>query len=342
MVIAMMIPSFHEIEFVNHAYLPFVVAAACFALALSLYKYYKIKHVLHRLVFARWNFLLLKHSSSIKRMMKTFFFYGGILFLLLALLRPTWDKKEEEVMQEGRDVLIAIDISRSMLASDEKPNRLHLIKEKVRKLLSNLSCERVGLVLFSGASLIQCPLTKDYHAFFMFLDQVGVESISSGSTSLDQPIQSALKVFQDVSTEATKLLILFTDGEDFGGNVRDLQSRIQEEKLCIITCGVGSLHGAPVPILDQEGKQIGYEKDDENQIIMSCLNETLLQQLAQDSGGIYVHIKSDQDSDLVQIIQKVESFEKYQMQEHKVSSLQEQYPYCVAISLVCFLLEWIV
>jgi Ca-activated chloride channel family protein len=228
-----------------------------------------------------------------------------------------------------------------MLATDQKPNRLQLVKEKIKKLLSNLSCERVGLVLFSGASLMQCPLTKDYHAFCMFLDQMSIESISSGSTALDQPIETALKVFKDVSNSATKLLVLFTDGEDFAGNVKALQSKIAEENLCIVTCGVGTVHGAPIPVLTDEGRQVGYEKDAQGNIIMSCLNEPLLQQIAQDSGGTYVHIQQNSDDDLVTIIHKVESFEKYQMQERQVSTLQEQYPYFVAASLVCFLLEWI-
>ncbi len=339
--VVIMISMISDIEFSNLVYIPLVCLIAGIAFIVSLYKYYRINRVVKNLVSPTWSALLIKHGSRIKRIFKTTFFYCGLIGLLLAILRPSWDKKEESVMQEGRDVLIAIDISRSMLATDQKPNRLHLVKEKIRKLLSNLSCERVGLVLFSGASLMQCPLTKDYHAFFMFLDQISIESISSGSTALDQPITTALKVFKDVSHSATKLLVLFTDGEDFAGNVKALQPRIIEENLCIVTCGVGTVHGAPVPVLDQEGRQVGYEKDEQGSIIMSCLNEPLLQQIAQDSHGMYVHIKNDSDDDLVHIINKVESFEKYQMEERQVSTLQEQYPYFVAASLVCFLLEWI-
>lgn len=336
-----MISMIYDIEFSNSVYIPIIWLLAGIVFAVLCYKYYKINRVLRRLVSPVWYNLLIKHGSKIKRFFKIVLFYLGIIGLLLAVLRPSWDKKEESVKQEGRDVLIAIDISRSMLATDQKPNRLQLVKEKVRKLLSNLSCERVGLVLFSGASFLQCPLTKDYHAFFMFLDQISIESISSGSTALDQPIENALHVFKDVSQSATKLLVLFTDGEDFAGNVKVLQPKIIEENLCIVTCGVGTMHGAPVPVLDQEGRQIGYEKDAQGNIIMTCLNELLLQQIAQDSHGIYVHIKQDSDDDVVSIIHKVESFEKYQMEDRQVSTLQEQYPYFVAASLVCFLLEWI-
>ena len=231
-----MISMMYNIEFSNSAYIPLVCLIAGSVFLVTLYKYYRIKRVLAQLVSPVWHSLLIQHGSMLKKSFKTFLFYFGILGLLLAVLRPSWDKKEESVMQEGRDVLIAIDISRSMLAADQKPNRLQLVKEKIKKLLSNLSCERVGLVLFSGASLMQCPLTKDYHAFFMFLDQMSIESISSGSTALDQPIETALKVFKDVSNSATKLLVLFTDGEDFAGNVKALQPKIVEEHLCIVTC----------------------------------------------------------------------------------------------------------
>ncbi|MBP6892271.1 VWA domain-containing protein, partial [Candidatus Babeliales bacterium] len=173
---------------------------------------YKSKHALQKLTASKWRKKLILHGSMIQKIVKNIFFFIGCLFVAIALLRPQWDKKEEKVQQEGRDLLIAVDISRSMLGQDVKPNRLEFAKQKIKKIVMNLSCERIGLLLFSGDTVVQCPLTKDYSAFFMFLAQLDVETISSGTTTLDGAIAQALAVFENMPTKRTKLLCLFTDG----------------------------------------------------------------------------------------------------------------------------------
>ena len=219
----------------------------------------------------------------------------GIVFLLGAFLRPQWGKQEQMVTQEGRDLIIAVDISRSMLAQDVKPNRLTFAKEKIKKLLYNLSCERVGLIVFSGSTIIQCPLTTDYAAFFLFLDQLDVDTISQGTTALDQAIKASLQVFESIPTRKTKLLIAFTDGEDFSSNLQGVKDRVIADGLSIFTVGVGTDHGAPVPILNDQQKQIGWEKDEHGKVIMSRLNEKLLIDISMQSGGKYVHAVAGDD-----------------------------------------------
>src|SRR5207244_4500475 len=139
------------------------------------------KKVLTYLTASQWHKQLIFHFSPFKKTVKSIFLVLGITFLCIALLRPQWDKTEQKIAQEGRDLFIALDVSRSMLAKDCAPNRLECAKSKIKELVRNLSCERVGLILFSGSALVQCPLTSDYSAFHMFLDQVDVETISSGS-----------------------------------------------------------------------------------------------------------------------------------------------------------------
>ncbi len=305
-----------------------------------MYKWFKFYKIIQKLTSKKFKSLLIKNGSLIRYSCKTFLFLGGFGLLMLALLQPQWDKKEEIVEQEGRDLLIAVDISRSMLAQDEKPNRLEFAKQKIKKLLYNLSCERVGLILFSGTTVFQCPLTTDYAAFFMFLDQIDAETISTGTTSIDQAIRQALGVFDKMQTKKTKLLCIFTDGEDFSTNLSGIKEQATQQGLSIVTFGIGSEHGAPVPIIDQSGQQNGFEKDEDGIIVMSKLNEGILSNLSKQTGGKYLHA-TESDQDVAELIRFVDTFEKDKLEDKTVDRLQEKYHYFVAGSFMCFVLEWL-
>jgi Ca-activated chloride channel family protein len=283
---------------------------------------------------------VLKNFSFISIYIKALLWVVTIFFLCLVLLRPQWDKKEEEVAQEGRDLLIALDISRSMLGQDLHPNRLDFAKEKIKKLLHNLSCERVGLIIFSGATVVQCPLTTDYAAFFMFLDQLDADTISSGSTAIDQAISKSISIFERMPSKKTKLLFAFTDGEDFSRNLADVKTKAAQQGISIFTIGVGTVHGAPVPIVKSDGVIDGFEKDSQGHVVMSRLNEGILQNIAQQCGGKYIRV-TQSDDDIKMLIHAVQSFEKDKFQDKKVNGLQEQYPYFVAVAWLALLLEWL-
>lgn len=283
---------------------------------------------------------ILLHYSYYKKLLKIALIGIGTFFIFMTLLRPQWDKKEEKISQQGRDVLIAIDISRSMLAQDFKPNRLEFAKSKIKKLLYNLSCERVGLIVFSSSTFVQCPLTKDYSAFLMFLDKLSVDTISQGTTAIDQAIKEGLRVFDANPTQKTKLLIVFTDGEDFSTDLQGVQKQAEENRLSICSFGVGTPHGAPIPIIDNNGKQIGWEKDEHNNVVMSRLNENLLKSIAYQTGGTYVRAV-ESDDDILSLIRMINKFEKDSFDDTTFDTYQEQYPYFIAVSFFCFALEWI-
>ena len=318
----------------------YVIGMTMFVACCLLWKTYKFYSIVQTLVPTKWKSFLLKNASYIRYGVKTSLFFIGFIFLMLALLQPQWDKKEEKVEQEGRDLLIAVDISRSMLAQDEKPNRLEFTKQKIKKLLYNLSCERVGLLLFAGSTVLQCPLTTDYPAFFMFLDQLDVETFSPGTTTIDQAIRHAINIFDSMPTKKTKLLCLFTDGEDFSTNLTGIKEKAAEQGISIFAFGVGSEFGAPVPIIDQYGKQQGFEKDDSGNVIMSKLNEGILKNLSKQTGGKYIHA-TESDKDIQDLIRCVEGFDKDTFDDKTIGKLQEKYFYFVIVSLICFALEWL-
>lgn len=309
-------------------------------LILILYRFIRMNHVRKKLAGTGKARMFLRHCSLGKISIKTILLTIGLISLFMAFLRPMWNKKEQVVEQTGRDLFIALDISRSMLAADVSPNRLTVAKEKIKKLLPLLSCERVGLILFSGSSIMQCPLTTDYDAFLMFLDQIDAETVSSGTTALDQAILKAMESFGAMPDKKNKLLVIFTDGEDFSSNLSDIKKKAAAAGLHIFTLGVGTPEGAPIPLYDPYGKQIGHQKDSKGNVVISRLNEGILKSVAQDSGSIYLHMTAD-DSDLQSLVRALTAFEKEKLEDKKLTLLEDQYHYFLIISFGCLLLEWI-
>ena len=192
-----------------------------------------------------------------------------------------------------------------------------------------LSCERVGLILFSGSSIIQCPLTTDYGAFLMFLDAIDVETVSAEQQRIDQAIANSIWTHLGLMKDKkNKLLVIFTDGEDFSSNLATIKREAIQKGLHIFTVGVGTQEGAPrLPLYDPYGKQIGHQLDDKGNVVITRLNEGILRSVAQDSGTIYMSATSD-DSDLRSLVRAVSSFEK---EKSKIKKLL-----CLKINIIIF------
>ena len=292
------------------------------------------------LVAQRWQGVLLPGFSSLKSIFKAVLLGIGFLGLFLALLQPQWGKKEHKVEQEGRELLVALDISRSMMAADVKPNRLAFAKSKIKQLVKLLGAERVGLLVFSGDAFIQCPLTRDTGAFSLFLDNVDAETISSGTTSIAQAISKAMSTFASLPTRKNKILVIFTDGEDFSTGLTQIKEDAKKVGLHIFTYGVGTEEGAPIPLLSETGISAGYQKDESGKVIFSCLNRGILQALSRESGGKYIDPTQD-SNDLQSLVLCVERYEKEKFEDKDIELEEERYPYFLAVSFLCFLVEWV-
>ncbi len=288
----------------------------------------------------QWRPRLLYHYSERKAALKTVLLSIGLIALFLACLQPQWGKTEQIVEQEGRELFIALDISRSMLASDVKPHRLAFAKSKIKKLVKLLGADRVGLLVFSGDALVQCPLTKDAAAFTLFLDSVDAETISSGTTAIAQALHTIIKMFASLPTRNNKIVVLFTDGEDFSSNLSEVKERAQKENIHIFTYGVGTADGAPVPVLDQEGRPVGHQRDESGKVVISRLNEPMLQALSRETNGNYIS-PTQKDDDLQKLLREVEKYEKEKLDTKELQKEEERYPYFLAISFLTFLLEWV-
>ncbi len=211
------------------------------------------------------------------------------IFLVLAIMEPQWGMREEEVRMRGVDMVVAVDVSNSMLAQDVQPSRLERAKRKVRDLFSMLAGDRVGLIAFAGRSFLLSPLTVDYGTLELFVDELNTENIPVQGTDIAGALSLALKAMSDPDSE--KAVLLITDGEDHSERLTKVLETVREKKLRLFVLGVGTPEGAPVP-----EKQGGFKKDSEGQMVVSKLAEPFLQDLALSTGGVYVRgVTGDED-----------------------------------------------
>jgi Ca-activated chloride channel homolog len=301
--------------------------------------YRRITRAAAQLVHPAHRTMLFAHFSPRRQMLKAFLLGTSAIFIFLALLQPQWGKKEQVIAQEGRDVLILLDISRSMRAADVKPNRLDFAKLKIKALLDKLTCDRVGLIVFSGSAFVQCPLTADHAAFLMFLDHVDTEIVSSGTTALDTALAKALEVFSSAQGRKNKLAVLVTDGEDFSYNLDVATNQALKENLHVFAIGVGTTDGAPIPILNEEGMQTGHETNEKGEIVLSRLGEKILSTLCSSVHGSYIPMTYN-DTDIDTIASQVAHYEKEKFEDKKISLFEDQYPWLLGIAWICLLIEW--
>lgn len=271
---------------------------------------------------------------------KTIFMVLALVFLIIALMRPQWGKREQNVVQEGRDLVILLDISRSMRSEDFKPSRLEAAKMKLQTLLARMESERVALILFSGAAFVQCPFTADKAAFKMFLEQVSVEAIASGTTSFDKALLKACELFAPYKERKNKLVLLVTDGEDFSRDLSFIKKQAKSLNIKLLALGIGSPEGAPIPMIDTIGRSIGYEQNTDGSVALSKLNEPLLKKMTQELSGHYVRA-TPHDGDIDKLISIVSSYEKEKTDDRSLTMFEEHYHYFLLGSAACLALEWI-
>ena len=211
----------------------------------------------------------------------------ALVLAAIAFARPQWGSDVQVLEKQGVQVVIALDVSKSMLAEDVKPNRLERAKLEVSSLLDRLDGDEVGLVLFAGAAFLQSPLTFDYIAARTYLEEAGPGLISRPGTAIDKAISTSLSAF-DYTRPGQKVIILMTDGENLEGDLfRAVAGAAERTGVVIYTVGFGSGAGEPIPEYDQWGRQTGMKRDSDGNLVLSRLDEATLRQIARIGGGRY-------------------------------------------------------
>lgn len=207
--------------------------------------------------------------------------------ILLALARPQWGYRLEEVRSEGLDILVVLDTSKSMLAQDLRPDRITQANYGIQNLVNRLQGDRIGLLAFAGDSFLQCPLTIDYAAFQLTLEDIYIGIIPRGGTAIEQALYKAMNSFETSEENADRVLILITDGDDHEGDPLRAVARLKEKNIRVFCVGVGSVEGELIPKVGTRG-EMGFLKNRRGEVVKSNLNEPVLQSLALETGGMYV------------------------------------------------------
>ncbi len=268
---------------------------------------------------------------------KSFLTVASIAFLVLALTQPRWGFHWEDLKQEGIDIIVAIDVSNSMLAEDIKPNRLERAKRKVKDLIQLLEGDRIGLVAFAGTSFVQCPLTLDYSATEIFLDVIDTDLIPVQGTDLGHAVRTAIGAFE---TEAnhSKSLILITDGEDHGGEIMKAAGEAKQAEVKIFAIGIGQESGAPIPHLGENG---GFKTNEEGDVVLSKLDEFTLQQIAVLTGGGYVRsVTGDMDLNTIYLKDIKKKVEKKELKATRRKIWSERFQWFIFFALLCLFTEF--
>ncbi|GLI35701.1 vWA domain-containing protein [Desulforhabdus amnigena] len=266
----------------------------------------------------------------------------AVLFIVASLTRPQWNPRPEKIERKGRDVAILLDVSKSMLAEDLKPNRLERSKLAIQDLLDRLQGDRVALIAFAGNAAVKCPLTQDYGFFRLMLNDIGVESIERGGTHIGDALRKTLdEVFSD-RLKRFKDVILITDGEDHDSFPVEAAKEAGERGIRIIAIGLGDeKEGQRIPILNEKGERT-FLRYHGQEVWTKLDAETLRKMVDATPGGRYLNVATG-TFDLGSIYEKlVAGAEKTQLESVTIKRYEEKFQIFLAVALVLLFLEpWI-
>lgn len=226
--------------------------------------------------------------------------------LIISLLGPSFGENQEKVDIVGKDIMILVDLSESMNADDIKPSRLEKVKFEMKKIIDNFSSDRIGIIMFSGEAFMQCPLTYDRNALNLFTETLNTDLVPRTGTDFGPALELSLSKLNDENAQSleisSKVIILISDGEDFGDNTNESLDNIIESNIKLFTVGVGSEKGSK--ILLRNGK---YKKDKDGGEVITKLKPTSLKETARDTGGKYFEISNinNQTDDLITEINSI-------------------------------------
>ena len=277
---------------------------------------------------------LMPESSTGKGWLKVTLLALAWLFFVLGLSRPQLGARLKEHQSQGVEVVIALDVSNSMLAEDYSPNRLERAKLAISRLVDRLQGDRIGLVIFAGEAFVQLPITADYVSAKVFLKTVDTESVPIQGTALAEALMASARSFSTQS-ERSRAIILITDGEDHEGEAVEAAKAIAEQGIRIYCIGVGSPQGKPIP------KNGSLMKDRQGDIVVTRLDEDILQEIAGAGNGKYVRA-GNAEFGLNPIIEDIRTLDKEQFNSIVFEDFDEQYMYFFGIALFFLILELLV
>lgn len=279
---------------------------------------------------------LIPHFAKNLPTYKILFLIMALAFIILALARPQFGEKTEVVRKEGVEIMIALDISNSMLAEDITPNRLERAKYALTRLVDRLKNDKIGLVVFAGDAFVQLPMTHDYSSAKLFVSTISTELISRQGTSIGSAIDLASKSFS-TDSDIGKAIIIITDGEDHSGTAIKSAKMAYEKGIQIFTIGIGLDKGVPIPIAGSPGQ---FMKDENGETVISKLNPDFLKKVSEASNGTYIQA-SNTNVGLDDILNEINKMNTENFESKTFVAHAEQFQYFIGGAILFLIIGMI-
>ena len=259
--------------------------------------------------------------------------------LIISLLGPNFGIKEEKVEVVGKDIMIAVDLSESMNANDIQPSRIEKVKFEIKKIVDEFSGDRIGIIMFSGEAFVQCPLTYDKNALNLFVETLNTGLVPNSGTDFGPPLELGLSKLQDENSGdndfKSKIIILFSDGEDFGEDTDQSIEKIKENSLKLFSVGIGTDEGTK--ILDDFGN---FKKDNEGNDVITKLNSNSLRETADKTGGKYYEISKNKN-EINQMITEIKNIKGDVIDQQTSNISENKYFYFLLSALILVAIDFI-
>ena len=277
--------------------------------------------------------------------LKNAFFYIALFCLILGLAGPKIGSEIREVKRQGVDLVIALDVSRSMLAEDIRPNRLDKAKLEILSLVDRLGGDRVGLILFTNTAFIQSPLTSDISAFKMYLDIASTDQLPSAGTNFNGFLREAQRMFEGAEeqrSDAARVLLVFSDGEDHSPGFEQTVQELIRQDIYVYTVGIGTAQGTTIPIYDpRTGRLTDYHRDRNGSIVTTRLEDDNLRSMAQIGRGTYYEIQRSNDR-IDGFVSKLDELERRTFASDIFSDYKNRYQYPTAVGLLFLMISLLI
>ncbi|MFN0050147.1 MAG: vWA domain-containing protein [Cytophagales bacterium] len=280
-----------------------------------------------------WIAIVLKtnfRAVFLKLFIRTIYF----TLILIALMAPSFGDVKKEIQSIGKDIYFLVDLSSSMNVRDVQPSRLEKLKFELKKIADAFNSDRIGIIIFSSEAFVQCPLTFDQNALNLFIETLGTSLVPSAGTDFAPPLEMAIKRFvnstdEDNSNSKTRIVVLVSDGEDFGEETEALSDDLERAGIKLFTLGIGTAEGGKVPF------ENGFKRDEDGKTVISKLNVKALKKLAAVTDGKYYEI-SDKRYDVLKLIADINKIEGELRDVKTVDASANKYFYFLFVAF-CFI-----
>ncbi|MBL3658583.1 vWA domain-containing protein [Fulvivirga sediminis] len=271
----------------------------------------------------------------IKTVVRTVYFS----LLLIALMGPSFGETKREVKSVGKDIFVLMDLSQSMNATDIQPSRLEKVKFELKNIVESFNSDRIGIIIFSSEAFMQAPLTFDQNALNLFIETLNTSLVPNAGTDFAPPLRMALDKLNNedspITQQKSKVIVLISDGEDFGEDTEDVVNEIEDQNIKLFTLGVGTSKGSKLMVGGR------YKKNNEGKDVVTRLDSRTLRQLAKDTDGKYFEI-NESNNDVSRLINTINNIEGELRDTRQVDVSANRYYYFLAAALLLILLDVLV